>query len=151
MNEPNIRRAAVALLQEVAHYQMINGKLEDLAAVQDRLESATVADMEQLLDENISYVSSLGDLMSIMGGNFELETSAVITITIQRKLEITVFGGKQKRVDIKTILNEGEKIKVYQYANLLDDVHRAYKTGRVVDIEKYDIAKLVREMGNAKS
>lgn len=145
MEATQIRRAAIALLQEVAHYHLVNGhKGMTIGDVQDRLETYYPIPNEM----NLTYITlHTTDFVGFMGEGYDPETIGVVSIQIGDKIEILAT---RDSVDIKTKLKDGDLIKIYDYARLIDDVHKALGTRRELDLGSYDLAQIVRDIDKEK-
>lgn len=141
MESTEIRQSVHALLQEVAHYHLINTGAKTLGDVESQLETYYPIKNE----ENVTYATiTSSNFIAFMGGGYDPQIPAVSMVTIQNK--VTISAVTDSKIEITVKLDDGEITPVYDYKRLIDDAHRYLGTGRKLDIEKYDVAKTIREL-----
>lgn len=141
MNSKDIRLAVFALVQEVAHFHMVNStEAMTLGDVEDRLGSYyPIANEKNVTNITLETV----DFIGFMAGNYNTSVNTAAYVAIGN--QITIIATRDS-VELCVRLGEDEDIRVYDYARLINDAHIALGTGKQLDLKSYDLAQIIRDM-----
>lgn len=139
MEATEIRRSVFALIQEIAHYHMINSGDSTIGDIADRLEHYHPIKNEL----NLTYATiHATDFIGFMAGNYDPTTISVASISIKGHITIMAMKGS---IEINNTIYDGDSVKIYDYVKLINDVHKALGTGREIDIASYDLASIIKD------